>query len=170
MNEELGEKREILLGTGKLTLGGVKVEACDPNNPHLTMAITMIRRARLFEQAMACLADEQGHNAIPIAHLAAHALEVGIKAYLYHQCVPDEEIKRRISHNLEKAWNTAHGFGLAIPMEPLPWCKLLQLLHDKPFLLRYPSVEINGLVIPNQEELRQGLSEVLMLVEKIIGE
>lgn len=152
---------------GGIVLGGLTVSSNDPVRPENTMAITAIRRARMYERAMVGLIEVQSDNSIPIAHLAGFAVELGLKAYLLGNGHSEAEAKT-IRHNLKEGWNLANGSGLNISQNPPDWLTRLDGLHTS-MLLRYPHRSIAGLVIPGQATLQQGIAELLSMVEANIG-
>jgi len=102
-----------------------------------------------------------------IALLSAHALEIVLKAFLLAKEVTEDELVKKVGHNLEKAWRKASTLGLQIPVQPPRWCMLLNLVHDSPYLVRYPPTN-TGVVLPNLSDLSADLRGLYDLVEKSI--
>jgi hypothetical protein len=100
-----------------------------------------------------------------IALLSSHTLEVVLKAFLLARGVPEDELIK-IGHNLEKTWRAARAKGLPIEAEPPRWCTLLNLAHDRPYLVRYPPTN-TGIVLPNLNDLSADLRGIYELVEKV---
>jgi hypothetical protein len=157
-----------ITGRGNMILGGLKLSANDPHRPENTMAVTALRRARMYEAAMASLIENQPELSFPIAHLAGFAVELGLKAYLFKFHSEKEVVN--MGHDLVKAWTTAHEWGLNIFDSPPEWLTILSNLHwgdkDKRMLLRYPHRTIGALGLPNMTTYRQGIAEILSAVEK----
>ena len=102
-----------------------------------------------------------------IAVLSAHALEIILKASLVANGVTEAELKRRVGHDLNKAWRLASSLGLAVPGEPPRWCNLLDGVHDCPYVLRYPPTN-TAMVLSNLHELSANLRDVYELVQQSI--
>lgn len=162
------ETKETISGPSRLFAPPAKVSTHNPDEPEKTMAIDAIRRARMYESAMASLIENQSENHIPIAHLAGFAIELGLKAYLLRNGHSEAEVKQ-ISHDLKKAWNKAHSSGLRISVAWPDWFDRLDCLH-RLMLLRYPHRTIAGLVLPDQANYQQGIAEILSRVETSMGD
>ena len=102
-----------------------------------------------------------------IAVLSAHALEIMLKACLVANGVKEEDLSRKVGHDLNKAWRLASSRGLAIPGEPPRWCNLLDGAHDSPYVLRYPPTN-TAMVLPNLIELSTNLRDIYELVQRSI--
>lgn len=154
-----------------MMLGGLQISGNDPVRPENTMAITALRRARMYEMAMASLMENQPDLVFPIAHLGGFAVELGLKAYLF-KIHPEKKVVS-MGHDLVESWELAREGGLGISDSPPEWLSTLSNLHwgdkDRRLLLRYPHRAIAGIVLPNKAIYRQGIAELLSTVESHIG-
>lgn len=100
----------------------------------------------------------------PIAILAAHSVELALKAFLRHSGRSDDQLMA-IEHNLLDAWSAASDAGLAIGADVPSWVQILDSVHDRPFYGRYAPPN-SGLVTPNPSQLAFHLSELLGIVAR----
>ncbi|MBX3175725.1 MAG: hypothetical protein KF886_00045 [Candidatus Hydrogenedentes bacterium] len=132
------------------------------------MAAPMFHRAKMFERALITLHDKQPDNSIPIAYIAALAVEIGLKAYLlWTGKYKEKDIKspKCVGHDLVKAWEKANDSGLALDPSPPYWLVRLSELNNESHLLRYAHTNISAMVLPNKDSLREGVVELLAKVE-----
>lgn len=105
--------------SGAICLVGFQVNSHPPETGDRHMAIPMIRRARMFENAASILMASESELTLPIAHMLGHSLEVGLKAFLLSQGLTNKELSgRALGHNLIEVWSCAASKGLQIEAEP----------------------------------------------------
>ncbi len=76
------------------------------------------------------LAAAGPESCVPLIHLAGHALECLLKAYLSKQGTPESDLKQyTVRHNLEELWRLANQGGLPhAPVTP-QWVERLGALQ-----------------------------------------
>jgi hypothetical protein len=100
----------------------------------------------------------------PIAILAAHSIELALKAFLRHSGRSDDQLTA-MEHNLLDAWSAAREAGLAIGADVPSWVQILDSVHDRPFFGPYPPSS-SGPVAPSPSQLAFQLSELLGIVAR----
>lgn len=98
--------------------------------------------------------------------LAAHAVEVGLKAFLLWSGQPEAQV-RKIGHDLRRAWDETRSAGLGLPEHHPWWVHVLATGHGAPYLYRYPKVGIAS-AIPTVDELQYELRELVGLLNTTI--
>ena len=85
-----------------------------------------------------------------------------LKAFLWWKGVAVEELKGKLGHDLSGLRARAVAHGLTVEADEPPWFTLLDSLHDRPFLLRYP-MGLNGMVMPPMTVVLNELEALLEL-------
>jgi hypothetical protein len=121
--------------------------------------------ARELAAAIATLAQYAHESwAHARALLAAHCVELSLKSFLLSRGWSEDQLLKKLRHNLAKAWSAARAAGLPLDPEPPYWCQLLQTVHDSPYFGGYPPA--NTIVVtPNAAELTIRIPELISLVE-----
>lgn len=128
-----------------------------------------LKHARYYLHAAEVLTERLSMaTAGPIGLLAAHSLELGLKAFLLHIGWNEDDLRKRVGHNLVDAWNASLESGLRLPQEPSFTVSLLALSHGPPYLFRYPR-EGEAAAITPPHELCRDVQMVLDAVETAIG-
>lgn len=123
---------------------------------------TYLEEARGLNQAVAILCGARTEATLySIGILAAHCLELALKAYLLHAGC-DERDLRSIGHDLVKAWERCKESGLCLKELPY-WVQVLDYSHNNPFYFRYPR-ENHKVAVPSIDELSQDINAVLGLI------
>ena len=123
---------------------------------------TYLEEARGLNEAVAILCRARAAPTLyGIGILAAHCLELALKAYLLHAGRTEGDL-RDIGHDLAKAWDCCRKSGL--PLNSLPyWVQILNYSHANPYFFRYPRSDHN-VGIPDTDELSNDLGTVLSLI------
>lgn len=123
---------------------------------------TYLEEARGLKEAVAILCSARAEATLySIGILAAHCLELALKAYLLHAGCGERDL-RGIGHDLVKAWERCKESGLGL--EELPyWVQVLNYSHANPYFFRYPR-ENHKVAIPNTDELSRDIDSVLGLI------
>ena len=120
----------------------------------------LLAGARECSRAVSVLAHHSaGVGAIAI--LAAHAVELALKAFLRQGGWSDDQL-RPMGHNLLDTWSAADEAGLALGAVP-SWVKILDRIHHQPFAGRYPTAH-GEVATPHPSQLGFHLTE---LIEKV---
>src|SRR5574341_373545 len=106
-----------------------------PSSP--SSGTSLLAGARECLRAVSVLAHHSS-GVRPIAILAAHSLELALKAFLRHSGRSDDQLTA-MDHNLFDAWSAASEAGLAIGADVPSWVQILDSVHDRPFFSRYPT-------------------------------
>lgn len=133
-----------------------------PSGP--TSARSLLAGAKEFSYPLPIL--ERNRDGIPLRAcmvLAAHAVELCLKAYLLAIGLDDNHI-RKLGHDLEAAWLAAVASGLALDSTFPYWCQLLNSAHAYPYVGRYPPVNA-GLVSVGIGEMYDHIEGMIALVE-----
>jgi len=132
-----------------------------PSPPHTYMGV-----AHAMYMGVTALATMPSPPALPLALLAAHTLECGLKAYLSRNG-DDTRVTRdsHLRHNLDELWALASDQGLEVPHAPPPWVTCLSLVHNKPYHLRY-SGGVHGISTPSPEPMTTELGALLGQVDR----
>lgn len=133
---------------------------------HPLSPTTLLRGARDFHASLCVLAAGPRPPAAVTDLLAAHCVEIGLKAFLL-QIGESEEGLKCVGHNLEKAWRRAQKGGLAVAADPPQWCRTLSSAQDWRFLARYPRVN-SGIVAPAMADLVRDIDNLLDEVSREI--
>lgn len=138
------------------TLGGMETVAGE----------TYLQEARGLNEAVAILCRARAEPTLyGIGILAAHCLELALKAYLLHAGRAEEDL-RTIGHDLAKAWDCCRESGL--PLNSLPyWVQVLNYSHANPYFFRYPRNDCK-VAIPDTDELSNDLRSVLSLISSVM--
>jgi hypothetical protein len=86
----------------------------------------------------ACVLIEHSSAVDCIGMLAAHGVELALKAHLLHSGLSESEVKRQFGHDLVKLWVAAHDRGLDIDSDPPYWLQIVGFFHGAPYQYRYP--------------------------------
>ena len=132
-----------------------------PGSP--SSGTSLLAGARECSRAVSVLAYHSS-GVRPFAILAAHSVELALKAFLRHRGRSDDQL-RAMGHNLLDAWSAASDAGLAIGADVPSWVQSLNSVHDQPFFGRYPPAN-SGLVTPNARQLEFHLTELLEIVAR----
>ena len=122
---------------------------------------SLLEGANDYFQAAITLCEKHGQAIDPIGLLSSHSLEVALKAALLKTGSSEKDLKA-IGHDLVAAWQKAAPV-LGLSVEPPYWVKVLHFSHCSPYYFRYSPGEFR-VAIPNCEELREQLENVLHLV------
>jgi hypothetical protein len=150
-----------ITGNMSATLGPLTIAPAAPPHTYFGVAQSILPGIR-------ALAVTNPPHAIPLALLAAHALECILKAYLSRKGSDATLRASNVRHNLMKLWEMAETDGLGVPSEAPRWVKMLSGLHDKPYYLRY-SEGVHGVVTPGAEPMTTELGQLLELVRAGLG-
>lgn len=132
-----------------------------PSSPR--SGTTLLAGAQECSRAVSVLAHHSS-GVQPIAILAAHSVELALKAFLRHTGRADDQLTA-MEHNLLDAWSAAREAGLAIGADVPFWVQILASVHDRPSYGRYPPPN-SGPVTPNPSQLAFHLSELLGVVTR----
>jgi hypothetical protein len=123
---------------------------------------TYLEEARGLNEAVAILCRAQvGATVYAIGILAAHCLELALKAYLLRAGHTESELKG-IGHDLAKAWEHCKQSGL--PLGDLPyWVQVLNFSHSNPYFFRYPQADRN-VAVPSTDDLSNDIQMVLDMI------
>lgn len=108
------------------------------------------------------LADAGPSRALPLAMIAAHALECILKGYLSRSGNDSAVKQSSIRHDLVALWDRAVSAGLSVARTPPSWVSRLGELHNTPYYMRY-STGVHGLVLPPSEPMASELATLLEL-------
>jgi hypothetical protein len=123
---------------------------------------TYLEETRGLNEAVAILCKARAEATLySIGILAAHCLELTLKAYLLHAGSDERELKD-IGHDLAKAWESCKRSGLGLG-EPPYWVQVLNYSHANPYFFRYPRAD-HKVAVPNTDELSKDIDAVLELV------
>lgn len=123
---------------------------------------TYLEEARGLNKAVAILCSARVEATLySIGILAAHCLELALKAYLLHAGYGERDLKS-IGHDLNMAWECCKESGLALKELPY-WVKLLNYSHANPYFFRYPR-ENHNVAVPSTDELSKDIDSVLDLI------
>lgn len=93
-------------------------------DPERTTPLGLIRYSDEFFQAAldvdAGMGREDGfevHAPIPVLHLAAHSIELALKAYLVHRGVTLRKVRSKFGHDINKCLRKAEQLGLLTHVE-----------------------------------------------------
>jgi hypothetical protein len=127
---------------------------------------TYLVEARGLNDAVAILCRARAEATLySIGILAAHCLELGLKAYLLHAGCDERDLKS-IGHDLVKAWERCKESGLDLQELPY-WVQVLNYSHANPYFFRYPR-ENHKVAIPSIDELANDIDSVLGLISSAI--
>jgi hypothetical protein len=123
---------------------------------------TYLEEARGLNEAVAILCKAKvGATLYAIGILAAHCLELALKAYLLRAGRAESELKD-IGHDLTKAWENCKQSEL--PLGDLPyWVQVLNFAHSNPYFFRYPQANHN-VAVPSTDDLSNDIQTVLDMV------
>ena len=125
-------------------------------------AETYLKEASGLNEAVAILCRARAEATLyPIGILAAHCLELALKAYLLHVGC-DERDLIRIGHDLAKAWECCKRSGLDLKELPY-WVRVLDYSHAHPYYFRYPQGN-HEVAIPSMDELSKDIASILDLI------
>jgi len=123
---------------------------------------TYLKEARGLNEAVAILCNARADATLyAIGILAAHCLELALKAYLLHAGRAEQDLKA-VGHDLARAWQCCKQSGLDLMDLPY-WVQVLNYSHANPYFFRYPRDDHN-VAIPDTEELSKDICSVLELV------
>lgn len=123
---------------------------------------TYLDEARGLNEAVAILCRARAEATLyAIGILAAHCLELALKAYLLHVGCDERDLKD-IGHNLDEAWERCKESGLALQKLPY-WVRVLNYSHANPYFFRYPS-DCHKVAIPGTDDLPKDIDSVLELI------
>jgi hypothetical protein len=139
------------------------VSAQSPGPPHTYFGI-----ARGFANAIDPLVAAGPSCSLPLTFLCAQITENALKAALSKN--GDDSMVRTpaIQHNLAGLWAFAEAQGIALTKVPPGWLLSLSDLHKAPYHLRY-STNVNGLVLPVQTAMVEGVRQLLLHLEQFIS-
>jgi hypothetical protein len=121
-----------------------------------------LEEAHGLNDAVAILCNARAEATLySIGILAAHCLELALKAYLLHAGRAEGDLKA-IGHDLGKAWDCCKDSGLALKELPY-WVQVLNYSHASPYFFRYPR-EDQKVAIPDTDELSKDIRSVLELI------
>jgi hypothetical protein len=124
--------------------------------------------ARGLLPSLALLASAGPDHLRALALVGGFIVECALKAFLSHQGISEDELKRRpLGHNLEALWERSAGCGLNIQLLTPQWCITLNSLHDQPYHLRYQS-KVHGLSFPVPGDMLAYLPVVVEAVERAL--
>jgi hypothetical protein len=102
-----------------------------------------------------------------IGLLAAHGLELALKAFLMRAGSSEADLRRAFGHELVSLWAEAARLGLAIETDPPYWVQIVGYFHAAPYQYRYPP-EGMATAIPRADLFDEMLREVLAKVERAV--
>jgi hypothetical protein len=151
-----GDTNEIV-GAGELRAGSATIGVTSSAHQFITAAEDFVIALEHLVEGTESRLGRACH------FMGAWALELALKSHVSQRGLSDDDLKKD-GHGLQKLWRKAAELDLPIPSEPPHWCVLLDSLHDRPFLLRYPS-SYNGYVSPGRKEMTAELQKLVTLVK-----
>jgi hypothetical protein len=128
----------------------------------MTTGETYLVEARGLNEAVAILCNARADATLyAIGILAAHCLELALKAYLLHAGHAERDVKA-VGHDLATAWKSCKQSGLALK-ELHYWVQVLNYSHASPYFFRYPRDD-HKVAIPSTDELAKDIHSVLELI------
>lgn len=123
---------------------------------------TYLEEARGLNEAVAILCSARAEATLySIGILAAHCLELALKAYLSHAGCDERDLKS-IGHDLVMAWERCKESGLGLKELPY-WVQVLNYSHANPYYFRYPQ-ENHKVAVPSIDELSKDIDSVIGLI------
>lgn len=104
----------------------------------------------------------------PIGLLASQALELSLKAVLLKNGWTEEDLRRKIGHNLIAAWDEAKKEGLRVNLEHRYSIEVLSLSHESPYLFRYPQDKVAA-AVTDPEVLCRDVKAVITAAERHVA-
>ena len=106
--------------------------------------------------------------ALAFGLLLAHSLELVLKAFLLSINSDEEKLRKKLGHDLVKAWNLSVENGLNIEATVPNWCEILNGAHNVPYHYRYAKIN-TAIVVPPPAQTIDDLGDVLLKVGKKLG-
>ena len=105
---------------------------------------------------------------VPFGIVAGHCVEALLKCHLLQNGWTNEELKKKIGHDLEAAWRAGAECGPPITGEPPMWVLVLNAGHKRPFIYRYTPHQY-GVGTPRAEEVIEPIAPILEALRKKCG-
>ena len=137
------------------------------NNP--VSVVSLLEGAKGYLAALEILARHLNRQLIyPIGLLASQALELALKAVLLNDGWTEDELRKKIGHDLKTAWDEARKKGLKVNWEHKYSVDILSLSHEAPYLFRYPREKVAA-AVTEPEVLCRDVKAVITAVEKHVA-
>lgn len=151
---------QVVTGSGGLT-------APPATMTHGVSPTSLFRTAQEFFKAAETL--DPTVTTGPFGLVVAQCLELTLKTYLMKNAgMTEDDLRTKVSHDIQKAWTRCVQNGLAIPAAMPTWAAHLDGGHDKPYLFRYAQ-DNTGLVLAPKVTVLDGLRQVLTAVQAATG-
>jgi len=103
----------------------------------------------------------------PISLLAAHSLELALKAFLLHKGWSERKLRKH-GHEIDDLMQAAKAAGLWLGREPSMTVMLLAAAQSPPYPNRYPKKGAPAALPPSPDQIKRELNAVLDAVERAI--
>lgn len=132
-------------------------------------AHTLYQGATHYARAALVLCPDYGSIVI-MAQIGAHAVELGLKAFLLSKGMTEAEFTSRdgIGHDLERAWAECVRRGIQTPCPP--WLSFINMQFGAPFIYRYWREGIGWGLPGTPETFAQSVKALVLDIGREIGE
>lgn len=138
-------------------------------NDNPVSVASLLGGAKGYLAAMEVLARHLNKQLIyPIGLLASQALELALKAVLLNGGWTEDDLRKKIGHDLKTAWDEARKEGLKVHWEHKYSVEVLSLSHEAPYLFRYPREKVAA-AVTELEVLCRDVKAVITAVEKHVA-